>query len=158
MRSRNVTFGLIGAGVALALAGAPNAVAQVVDYNEFNHLECYQIKDIKDSNPYTLNVESLDETMLPPNTFLKSCTFKRYSREYCVASRTHDVSPTPPAEADASTNGVVPTAFDYICYNVRCTQTDQPGRGTTTTIKDRFGERTVTVVKMKKLCVPIVGK
>jgi hypothetical protein len=152
-----LSFGLATGVLTLVFSSSP-APAQVVDYDQFNHLECYQIKDVKDSNPYTLNVESLDWTMLPPNTFLKSCTFKRYSREYCVAARTHDVNPVPPADGDASTNGAVPTAFDYICYNVRCTQTDQPGRGTTTTIKDRLGQRDVVVVKMKKLCVPIIGK
>jgi hypothetical protein len=158
MRSRNVTFAFIGAGVALALAGAPNALAQVVDYDQYNHLECYQIKDVKDSNLNSLDVESLDQSMLPPETFLKSCTFKRYSREYCVAARTQNEAPVPQADGDASTNGAVPTAFDYICYNVRCTQNDQPGRGTTTTIKDRFGQRDVVVVKMKKLCMPMIGK
>jgi hypothetical protein len=148
------------AGFALALAVAPGAVAQVaVDYGQPNHLECYQIKDVKDlGTTYTLNIDSLDETLLPPNTFSKSCTFKRFSRDYCVAATTHDVVPTPPSESDLSDNGAVPQAFDYICYNVRCTQQDQPGLGQEVLIKDRFGGRDVRVIKMKKLCVPILSK
>jgi len=157
MKVWNMLFGAI-VGLAM-MAVSSSATAQVVDYDVYNHLECYQIRDVKDGILYTAEINSLDLTMLPPNTFGKSCQFKKFSREYCVAAQTQNVVPTPPSEfVDPPPNGPVPTAFDYICYKVRCNRSDQPPAGQTVTIEDRFGPRQVAVKQMKKLCVPIVNK
>jgi hypothetical protein len=148
-----------GAVVGLAMMmAASSATAQAVNYDDFNHLECYQIRDIKDGIPYTINVNSMDTSMLPPNTFNKSCQFKKFSREYCVAAQTQNVNPEPPSENVDPGNGPVPTAFDYICYKVRCNRANQPPTGQSVTIEDRFGARQVMVRQMKKICVPIINK
>jgi len=138
---------------------ATSAIAQPVVYEDQpNHLECYQIKDVKDSVLYNMNISSVDEDILPANTIDKTCTFKRFSREFCVAAKTANTVPTPPSDSVASTNGAVPDAFDYICYNIRCSRADQPAAGTQITIEDRFGPRNVYVRKMKRVCVPIIAK
>jgi hypothetical protein len=156
MRVRDTLFGA-AIGLAMMLVSS-SATAQVVDYDTYNHLECYQIRDVKDGILYSAEINSLDEAMLPPNTFGKSCQFKKFSREYCVAAQTQNVVPVPPSEGAVAGNGPVPTAFDYICYKVRCNRSDQPPAGQTVTIEDRLGSRQVAVKQMKKLCVPIINK
>ena len=158
MRVRNMTCGVI-VGLAMMMAASANAQVPVVYENEPNHLECWQIRDVKDSTLYQFTVTTdPDDLILPANTIAKGCSLKRFSREYCVTASTSNFNPAPLSEADLSENGAVPDAFDYVCYNLRCASNNKPAPGTTTVIKDRFGEREVAVRKIKKICVPMIKK
>ena len=188
MKVRNTVLGLVGcAGLALML-GAPVASAQVdacsVPDSDFNHLECYKIRDVV-APPYNFDLVANDTDFLPPNTIEKNCVLRRKADSLCIDVRTKNVSPAAPDDGQlqcadgtpcatdggqctdgsfcttnprTSSLGDIPNAWDYLCYKVRCDSPSQPGLGVFRTVKDRFGEREITLSRAWKVCVPILEK
>ena len=175
------------AGLALVLSTS-QANAQIdacsSPDSDFNHLECYKITDVMEA-PYTFDLLANDTNLLPPNTIDKSCKLRRRADSLCIDVRTRSVTPVPPGDGQlecadgtpcsvdggmctdgsfCTTNrrtsilGDIPNAWDYLCYNVRCDSTSQPGLGVFRTVKDRFGERQITLSRSWKVCVPILEK
>ena len=187
MKVRNTVFGLVGcAGLALML-GASVASAQVdacnVPDSEFNHLECYKIRDVVEP-PYTFDLVANDRDFLPAQAVEKTCVLRRKADSLCIDVRTKNVDPAAPGDSQlecadgtpcavdgdctdgsfcttnprTSSLGDIPNAWDYLCYKVRCDSPSQPGLGVSRTVKDRFGQRQITLSRSWKMCVPILEK
>ena len=160
MRIREMLIALAGCvGVALVL-GVPVASADgdacVPPDNEFNYLECYRINDAKGFS-YTLDLEQHEKNFLPANTVEKSCSIrKRDAFELCVDVKVKNINPTPPGGPSAL--GPIPNAWDYLCYKVRCDRQSRPARDTQVIVTDALGERSVTVKRLRKVCVPLLDK
>ena len=103
-----------------------------------DHLKCFKVKDSQPKTLYTADLSGLvAET---------GCTIKFPAAMACVPSATQNVQPTPEGVGGTGT----PNAFG--CYKVKCPKGAPPPLQ----LGDRFGSRSVEVIKSKLLCAPAV--
>ena len=101
-----------------------------------DHLKCYSIKDSQAKRTYTADLTGLS---LEPG-----CTVQVPAKQLCVPTAKTNITPAPPGGGPTGT----PNAF--ACYKVKCPKTVLP----VVTIRDQFGNRTVTPKKARLLCAP----
>jgi hypothetical protein len=125
------------ASLSLALglaAGIPAAHAQ------FDHLQCFKIKDSLPRTPYTATLTSSDPTFAVP----PGCVIKVPAKLLCVDVAKTNVTPAPPGSAPGA------QAQRYLCYKTKCTKIDP-----TVAVEDQFGARDVALKRTTYACAPI---
>jgi hypothetical protein len=123
--------------LAIALtAGVPAAHAQ------FDHLQCFKIKDSLPKTPYTATLTANDPTFAVP----AGCTIKVPAKLLCVDVAKSDVTPTPPGSAPGA------PAQKYLCYKTKCEKIVPA-----VAVQDQFGARDVVLKPTSYVCAPIAG-
>jgi hypothetical protein len=125
--------------VASTVAFGPSSAAA-----QFDHLECFKIKD-----PHKFEATAdLVPGQTPPFPVASGCDIKVSGRKYCVPVDKQLSSSTAPGVEFPTTD----VASDFVCYKMKCPRVEIPD----TEITDQFGTRTVARFKTTEICAPAV--
>ena len=127
-----------------ALVAAGVVVSAVPVFAQFDHLECYKIKD---PSKFEATAD-LVPLVTPPWPAATGCDIKVSGRKYCVAVDKQLTASTAPA-VEFPTAAV---ASDYLCYKAKCPKATIADAEVT----DQFGTRTVSRFKTIEVCTPAV--
>jgi hypothetical protein len=127
-----------------AIALAIGAVAPMPAAAQFDHLECYKIKD---SHKFEATAD-LVPALTPPFPVAAGCEIQVKGRQYCVAVDKQLTSSTAPSVEFPTTD----VASDFLCYKVKCPKADISD----TEVTDQFGTRTISRFKTIQICAPAV--
>ena len=111
---------------------------------QFDHLECYKIKD-----PHKFEATAdLVPALTPPFPVATGCAIRVTGRKYCVpVDKQLSTSTAPSLEFPT-----VAAAGDYLCYRVKCPKATISDAE----ISDQFGTRTISKFRTTEICTPAV--
>lgn len=135
--------------VFAALTGS-HAFAQNEAAPVYDHLRCYRARDsVKAMALADLITNEAQREVLPSET---GCSIVVNSQEFCVPI---DKQRKPLSSKDAPYGGFMgfPLKNDFLCYKVRCLQTEGQ-LPTSLKVIDQFGEHTMSGFKTATICTP----
>jgi len=133
---RHPHFGIPGTLAAIVIL----ATSGVAGAQPYDHLKCFNIKDLQPKQKYTADLTP-EQTQFLAQT---GCELKVPAKQFCVDVDKSNVVPAPPNAIGGQ------NTRDFLCYQLKCPKLAE----FEVAVEDQFGTRNIKVKKSQRLCVP----